>query len=178
MDLTDVVADKPKAVIPRVTYSEEQKLRACTTWFLTGNLMEVSRTYDIPYETLKTWAQSAWWKDLVVQIRFEDVQMLDSKLQRIIKKSLEATEDRVDNGDTQYDPKTGKLLKIPVKAHVVSKVANEMMQRQAQLRKVPSQREIETTIDSRLKKLAEEFMRFAKPKVQPEVVINPAGVTE
>lgn len=159
-------------------WSQNQKLQACMSYCMLGNLKETALVTSIPYETLKTWRYSDWFKDLMVQIRDEDVQQLDSNLQRVIDKALKATEERLDSGDHMFDPRTGKLLRIPVKANVALKITTELLTKQEKAREKPQRQEVEKTIDARLAKLSEEFARFATSKtiqnVPYTVIMEPA----
>jgi hypothetical protein len=145
-------------------WSKNQKLQAVITYLALGNMHEAAIATGIPYPTIRVWKYQDWFKELVTQIRDEDIQQLDSNLQRVAKKSIIALEDRIDNGDVQYDPKTGKLIKIPIKAHVALKISTELLTKQDKLREKPEKREIEKTIDDRLLKLSEEFQKFARSK--------------
>ena len=167
----------------KANWTQNQKLEVATTYAVLGNMKEVSLLTSVPYETLKGWKTADWFKDLLVQVRDEDIAKLDSNLQRVIDKALKATEDRIDQGDYQYNPKTGKLLRVPVKASVALKVTTELLTKQEKLRDRPDKQEVEKTIDARLSKLAEEFTRFARAKVIeaiPETtykeLVNDSGV--
>jgi hypothetical protein len=145
-------------------WGEDQKLQAVATYVMLGSLRETCLATSIPFDTLKMWKQQEWWKELQGQIRDEDVQQLDSNLQRVVDKALKAVEDRLDSGDYQYDPKTGKAIRIPIKAHIALKVTTDLLTKQEKLREGPVKLEVEKTIDARLLKLAEEFARFSKAK--------------
>ena len=145
-------------------WGSDQKLQACACYVMLGNIREVALATDIPFATLMLWKQQDWWKELILQIRDEDVQKLDSNLQRIVTKSLKVVEDRLDKGDFQYDPKTGKVMRIPIKANIALRVTTELLTKQEKLRLDPIKMEVEKTIDARLAKLAEEFSRFSRSK--------------
>lgn len=146
-------------------WSQNQKLEAVMTYLMLGNMKEAAIVTGIPYDTFKCWKYTDWFKELLVTVRDEDVQQLDSNLQRIVSKALKATEDRVDKGDFQYDPKTGGVVRVPIKANVALKISTELLTRQDKIRDKPEQREIEKTIDARLARLSEEFSRFASSKL-------------
>ena len=148
----------------KANWDDNQKLQAVATYVMLGNLTETALATSIPRDTLKTWKSSDWWKELQLQIRDEDVQQLDSNLQRVIDKALRAVEDRLDNGDYQYDPKTGKAIRIPIKAQIALKTTTELLTKQEKLRDSPAKLEVEKTIDARLMKLAEEFARFSSAR--------------
>ena len=90
-----------------------------------------------------------------------DLQQLDSNIQRIVGKSLKALEDRIDLGDCQYDQKTGKISRIPIKAHIALKITSELLTKKEKLYKAPVKEELEKTIDDRLLRLSQEFAAFA-----------------
>ncbi len=145
-------------------WTQEQKLQAVASYVMLGSLRETCLATSIPFETLKTWKTQDWWKELQLQIRDEDVQQLDSNLQKVIGKALKGLEDRLDNGDYQYDQKTGKVVRIPIKAQIALKTVTELLTKQEKIREKPVAVEVEKTIDARLLKLAEEFSRFARAK--------------
>lgn len=148
----------------KAAWTQQQKLQAVATYVMLGNLTETSLVTEIPRYTLREWKVKDWWKDLVNQIRDEDVQQLDSNLQRVIQKALKATEDRLDAGEYQYDPKTGKVIRIPIKANIALKITTELLTKQEHLRDKPERMEVEKTIDARLAKLADEFVKFSSAR--------------
>ena len=148
----------------KAAWTQQQKLQAVATYVMLGNLTETSLVTEIPRYTLREWKVKDWWKDLVNQIRDEDVQQLDSNLQRVIQKALKATEDRLDAGEYQYDPKTGKVIRIPIKANIALKITTELLTKQEHLRDKPERMEVEKTIDARLSKLADEFVKFSSAR--------------
>ena len=143
-------------------WGKDQRLQAAACYVMLGNMREVAAATGISYNTLNSWKTTDWWKDLILQIRDEDVAQLDAKLQKIVGIALSTVEDRLNKGDYQYDPKTGKPVRIPVKAQIALKVTTDLLARQEKIRSAPVRAEIEKTIDARLSKLAEEFHRFAK----------------
>ena len=92
--------------------------------------------------------------------------------------ALKATEDRIDNGDHQYDPKSGAIIRIPIKASVALRISTELLTKKEKLLDKPDTQAVEKTIDARLSKLSEEFARFASAKtidvIPTEVVIEQA----
>ncbi len=139
----------------------EQKLHVVTTYMMLGNMTQTSLVTGVPYQTIERWKLTDWWKEFALKLQNEDIQQMDSNMRRVVDKALKAVEDRLDNGDAQYDQKTGKMTRIPVKAHVALKISTELLTKQEKLNSKPVSLEIEKTIDARLLKLAEEFSRFA-----------------
>ena len=148
----------------KARWTDNQKLEAVASYVMLGNLTETALATSVPRDTLKAWKTTDWWRDLQLQIRDEDVQKLDSNLQRVIGKALKATEDRLDAGEYQYDPKTGKVIRIPVKAQIALRITTDLLTKQDKIRDKPAIQEVEKTIDARLSKLAEEFVKFSSAK--------------
>ncbi|CAB4217210.1 hypothetical protein UFOVP1590_33 [uncultured Caudovirales phage] len=146
-------------------WSQNQKLEAVMTYLMLGNMKEAAIVTGIPYDTFKCWKYTDWFKELLVTVRESDIQQMDSNLQRIVGKALKVTEDRIDLGEYQFDPKTSKVIRVPIKANVALKISTELMNRQDKLRAAPEKKELEKTIDARLARLSEEFARFASSKV-------------
>ena len=60
----------------------------------------VSKLYpDIPYATMMTWRNQDWWKPALRELREQESEKLDARLTKVINKSLDAMEDRLENGD-------------------------------------------------------------------------------
>lgn len=169
---------RKKSIYPehgKAHWTDQQKLEAVATYVMLGNMVETALVTSIPLDTLKLWKRSEWFRDLQLQIRDEDVQQLDTNIQKVVGKALKALEDRLDNGDYQYDPKTGKPVRIPIKATVALKVTTDLLTKQDKLRAAPEKLEVEKTVDARLLKLAEEFARFAKAR---DVTLVPSNIVE
>jgi len=137
-----------------------------------GSMPQTAIVTGIPLPTLKSWKCADWFKEFALQLKTEDIQQLDSNLQRIVNKALKATEDRIDFGDAQYDQRTGDIVRIPIKAHVALKISTELLTKQQKLTENPIKEEVEKTIDDRLLKLSEEFAKFASKKLGSVVPID------
>ena len=155
-------------------WSESQKIEAVTTWLALGSIPLTAAATDIPKDTLVRWRYTDWWKELVLQIRSEETLALDGRLSKIVTKALSVVEDRLDNGNFQYDPRTGGNVRVPVNLRDSMKATADLMDRREMLRKQPQQEQIEKTVDDRLAKLADEFARFAKAK---DVTPKPEALT-
>lgn len=154
-------------------WSQNQKLQAVSTYLMLGNMAETAIVTGIPLPTLKLWKQTDWFKEFCLQLKTEDVQQMDSNLKRVINKALKATEDRIDNGDAQFDQRTGDIVRVPIKAHVALKITTDLLSKQQKLEENPVTKEqVEQTINERLLKLSEEFAKFAGNKTQASVPID------
>lgn len=145
-------------------WSDSQKLEAAKLYLLTGNYAAVSAALQIPYDTLNRWKYANWWKDLMVQLKAEETIELSARLKKIAAKALDVTEERLENGNHQFDQKTGEIRRIPVNMKDAAKVAADLMTQHQKMEDKPVQQQIETTVNDRLAKLAEEFAKFANAK--------------
>ena len=124
-------------------WTSNQKLQAVSTYLMLGNMAETAIVTGIPLPTLKLWKTTDWFKEYSLQLQTEDVQQMDSNLKRVIGKALKTVEDRLENGDAQFDQKTGEIVRVPVKAHVALKITTDLMTKQDKLREDPVREEVE-----------------------------------
>jgi hypothetical protein len=157
----------------KAVWSINQKLQVVTTYLALGNMNETAIATGVPIGTCKLWKTMDWFKDFALKLQAEDVQQLDSNLRRIVDKSLRALEDRIDLGDAQFDQKTGKIRRVPIKAHVALKITSELLTKREKALKAPEKESLEKTIDDRLLRLSEEFARFASGKKEAPVIDVP-----
>jgi hypothetical protein len=156
----------------KAIWTKEQRLQAVSTYLMLGNMAETAIVTSIPLPTLKSWKTTDWFKEYALQLQAEDIQKMDSKLKKVIDKALRSVEDRLDNGDAQFDQRTGDIVRVPIKAHVALKISTELMTKQQKLQDDASGKEdVQATINDRLLKLSEEFARFASNKFKPAKTI-------
>jgi len=149
---------------PREHYTEHQKLEAATVFLALGSNVQTAGVLKIPLDTFNKWRYADWFKKLIEELKAEDNLKLSARLSKLVSKALDVTEDRLTNGNYQYDPKTSQLVRVPVSLKDATKVATDLMERKDIVEDKPLQEQIEKTVDDRLKKLAEEFANFGRPK--------------
>lgn len=147
------------------TWPEKKRIEAVTTYLALGKLPFVTQVTGIPHETLRVWKKQDWWKDLESQIRTEENQELDTKLTKIVDKSLSVVVDRLENGEFFMD-KTGKVHRVPVKLKDAIKVSSDLLDKRSLIRKEPARQlaEKQESINERLLGLAEQFAAIALGK--------------
>lgn len=154
-------------------WDKKKQLEAVTTYLATGNLAETSRLLNIPKGTLDKWKVSDWWKDLTEEIQSGDSQKQDNKMSRIIDKALDVIVDRIEEGDYQFDQKTGRLVKVPLKARDLERVASGLFDKRQLIRKKPVNVKMDDLNQAaRLMKLAEQFASFVGKKVEPDKTVD------
>ena len=156
-------------------WKQDKKMEAVTTYLATGNLRLTGSMINVPYDTMNHWKRSDWWGEMVSSIQEEENIQLDKKLEKVIAKSLDAVNDRLENGEYFWDTKNDCMRRMPAKLKDVHLVTKDIIDRKALLKKanqkVANTQRKETT-DDRLLKLAETFATLAlgaKPKEEKVV---------
>lgn len=148
------------------TYTQTQKIDALKLWLITGNLAATAAALKIPYETLKTWKTTQWWNDTAVEIKSEGRLELSAKLRKVAEKAVGETLDRLENGDVRISP-TGELQRVKVSAAVAAKIATDFIDKAESLERGPETSL--TSVQDRLKSLAENFEKFSRKVRRIEV---------
>ena len=154
-------------------WDKRKQLEAVTTYLATGNMAETSRLINVPKGTLDKWKTSDWWKDLIEEIQSGEGQKQDNKMSKVIDKALDTLMERIDDGDFQYDQRTGRLVKVPLKARDLERVTSGLFDKRQLIRKKPTNIKVDDLNQAgRLLKLAEQFAAFAGKKVDPDRVVD------
>lgn len=128
---------------------------------------------NIPSNTLRVWKTQEWWKELVDSIQSGEGQRTDNKMSKTIDKALDLIMDRLNEGDYQYDQKTGRVVKIPLKARDLERISSGLFDKRQLIRKQPTNIKIDDlTQKDRLLMLAEQFAKFAGKVVREERVVK------
>ena len=154
-------------------WDKRKQLEAVTTYLATGNMAETSRLINVPKGTLDKWKTSDWWKDLIEEIQSGEGQKQDNKMSKVIDKALDTLMERIEDGDFQYDQRTGRLVKVPLKARDLERVTSGLFDKRQLIRKKPTNIKVDDLNQAgRLLKLAEQFAAFAGKKVDPDRVVD------
>ena len=154
-------------------WSEKKQLEVVTTYLALGNLSETSRVCNVPMRTVTLWKSQEWWSKLVNDIQSGEGQRTDNKMSKTIDKALDMLMERMEQGDYQYDQKTGRLVKVPLKARDLERVVGGLFDKRQLIRKQPTSiKTSDLNQSERLLQLAEQFAKFAGEKVAPEKIID------
>jgi uncharacterized protein YjcR len=145
-------------------YSDSQKIEAVTTYLMLGSLPMVASMLKISINTLKLWKKSQWWKDIEMDLRTQEDLQLSKRLQKIVTKSLDVIEDRMESGDFVYDQKTGEMRRKPVSMRDATQTMLSLNERHDKLieRHIEGESVSTDKIEKTLANLAAEFERIAK----------------
>jgi transposase-like protein len=147
-------------------WSDAQKTEAVQSYLLLGNLALTSRILGIPEITLRVWKASTWWGDVANQIKTQERVQLSNKLKKIVDAAVSVTEDRLLNGDYQFDQKSGEVVRKPVNMKDAHKVAVDLMERREILEKSEKEVITEEGVDDKLLKLANKFADMATKRIE------------
>jgi len=147
-------------------WSDKQKMEAVNSYLLLGNLALTGRLLNIPEITLRVWKASTWWKDAVAEVKANEKIELSARIKKLVDASLTVVEDRMINGDFQFDQKTGQVVRKPVNMKDAHKVAVDMQDRREILEKSEVAVQTEEHVEDKLLKLAEKFADMATKKIE------------
>lgn len=153
-------------------WHEKVKLQAVEMILAGKTSRETSMMLKVPFQTVCRWRSQDWFKDLQREIQEDDGNALDSKLTKILHNSLEAVQDRLDNGDHIRDEKTGKVVRVPVKIRDATNAFNILMDKRQLIRKMPTKIADNSTVNQQLQVLATEFKKFLGHKEQSPALNN------
>jgi hypothetical protein len=145
----------------------EKKIEVVSQFLVLGNMKMVAAVTGVEHSLIRQWKGQPWWKELEAEIRQTQNIEMDSKLSRIVDKSLDAVLDRVENGDFFYDQKAGQIKRKPVNLRDVAKVSTEMITKRELIRGNATDRKETTQISvaEQLKMLANEFAKWQRKEV-------------
>lgn len=141
-------------------WAESRKQDALKAFLSMGSAMKVSRELNIPHRTIELWRKQDWWKDGIKEARETNQDQLDIKLSDAIDKALDGINDRLVNGETVIDPRTGKERKVPTKLRDLTAAFNSVMDKRQILRKQPTRIVEQVTTAAHLDNLAKQFAAF------------------
>ena len=152
-------------------WSDKQKMEAVQSYLLLGNLAMTGRMLGIPEITLRVWKTKEWWKDAVAELKSQEKMVMSNRLRNIVDASLAVVEDRLLNGDYQFDQKTGSIVRKPVNMKDAHRVAVDMQDRKEALEKAANSDKVDSTenIETKLLSLANKFAELATKSIDQKV---------
>lgn len=154
-------------------WADEMKIKAVTVYQATGSLKETAAILGIPLNTIYQWKERAgWWEDVTAELNEAENIKTSNKIKTVVDQALAVLEDRVKNGDIVLNSKTGEITRVPVKARDLSAISNTMIDRREILRRntvKASKEQDKASLEGKLDKLAEAFVKFAAGKAQNQL---------
>ena len=152
----------------------ETKIAVVSQYLVLGNMALVSAVTGVPHQLIRAWKALPWWKEIEMQVRATENLQMDTKLSKIVDRSLEAVLDRVENGEYFYDQKTGQVKRKPVNLRDVARVSVDMLSKRELLRGNATERKETTQVSvaEQLKELALEFAKWSQPQIAAPVTLE------
>lgn len=146
-------------------WSEKKRIESCTAYLALGNASLVEAVTGVPSGTVRQWKTQPWWKELAHAIQTESDQVVDAKLSKMIDKTLNLVNDRLDNGDFFWDSKNSEFVRKPVSVKDGWKITTEILDKRWLIRDRPDTKADTEAVSDILIKLANDFAGMAKKKV-------------
>lgn len=150
-------------------WGDAQKLETVQTYMMLGSIRLTAAAMEIPERTIISWRNSAWWQEIVDELRLQDKLQLSQKLKKIVEKSLDITADRLNNGEFRIDNKTGEVVRVPVSLKDAHKVSLDMITKRDDILSTEKVTITDAKIDDKLKTLADKFAEYATRSIENKV---------
>lgn len=149
----------------------EKKIEVVSQFLVLGNMKLVAATTGVSHDLIRQWKGQPWWRELEAEIRQSQNIEMDTKLSKIVDKSLDAVLDRIENGDFFYDQKTGEIKRRQAPLRDIHRVSVDMISKRELIRGNATERKENTQVSvaEQLKLLAQEF---AKWQGKPQDIID------
>lgn len=164
------VTKLPNGFYPEIPM--EKKMELIKAYVSLGNMRLASEMVGINYETARYWRKTKdWWPKLMEEAKQEQRQELQGRLGKITETALSIMEDRFKNGEYILNIKTGDIIRKPVGLRDANQAANNLMTQATKLEEMNSKSHtVDESTAEVLKQLANEFAKFAKKKVNTEII--------
>jgi hypothetical protein len=143
-------------------HSEKDRIRAATVYAVTGNASRTSELTGVPSGTIRQWKTQEWWPQVIDRIRQEHDDELDVHFTKIVDKTIEQINDRIDKGDYIYDVKKGELVRKPMGGKELGIVTSIFVDKRELIRGKKKQQMDQQSIKDKLDQIA-KALRLKEP---------------
>lgn len=153
------------SVTPHTPHSEKTKMEAVQlTLAFGGNRRKVSEALGVPYKTLQYWETTPWWKKILEELKKEERLALSAKLYKIVSKSMELLDDRLEFGDYYLDQKTGQVKRKPIGARDLHVIMSTSIDQREKIERNSTTEATNENVMDKLAQLAESFKQVSNKK--------------
>ena len=148
---------------PGYKFPIEKRIEVVTKWLALGNMRLVSELTGVSYQLCRMWKREPWWPELINEVKSSRNAEVNTKLSKLVDRSLEMISDRLHNGDFIWNQKTGEVVRKEVSLRDVNVVAKDLINHQINLEKLKNDEvkvEDQKSIQDQLKLLANEFAKL------------------
>ena len=86
---------------PSSPYTNQDRIKACTVYLVSGTLKGTSKACGIPITTLYDWKKTDWWQQLSESVRIEKEDEFRAGFTRIIDAAIGRTEEALVKGEAK-----------------------------------------------------------------------------
>lgn len=142
--------------------------------------MQTCAMCGVPESTVDYWRKQDWWKEQLKELQEQGTLKLSASLTTVMDKAMKAVEDRIENGEFVYNPRTGEIVRVPPKLRDIQKVATDSIDRNLLLTKVGKEKHDakQAITADHLVMLAKEFAKFANGGREPEEAKDVTSIYE
>jgi len=149
--------------------SDSEKIDCARQFFLTGNLSAIARDHRISYNDLLDMARAPWWAEEVRNLEREANAQLKVRLTKMLGKTIDQLEERLDHGDVVWRDKG--LRVVPICARDLAAIASSVFDKKKLIEEAESG--FGTSEGKRLMALAEALKFRAGETFEAEMVGSP-----
>ena len=151
-------------------YAPEVKVAAAALYVVLPSSRKVARMLDLNDRTIRYWRHEPWWHVVTREVRKTKNEELDAQLTDLLELSVGELADRITNGETVIDQKTGQLRVIPVKTRDLAGAMHIVFDKREMLRRDPVSNTKETAVSEHLANVAEKLEKLVGKIPEPVVV--------
>ncbi len=145
--------------------SMEQKLIAASSYLLEGgNAKKAAEIAGVHHNSVLDWKKQNWWQDLLVYLKKEHAEDFKARLGTLVNKTLDAVEDRIQNGDMIMNYKTGEIEHKPIGGKDAATIFGILWDKQRVMENQPTNITESTSETERLEKLKGWFEELAEKR--------------
>ena len=174
------VKTKKKSLVQdgRLHWHEDVKNKALALRSQGLTYKAIANELKIPFKTIENWSNTDWWKEGLKDIRNDDYTRLDKNLTDMLESTIKELKDRIANGDSIYDPRTGKIKRVPVKMRDLNTALNSTIEKRQLIRNLPSKIVENVSQTAQLANLAQEFAKFVNKRTYEPLAHNTFDLIE
>jgi hypothetical protein len=143
-------------------WTDKDKLKVIAAFSVLGNATKVEEVTGVPSNTINYWKTLPWWFEEMEKLRRSEDDAMISGYGKIMKKTIEKLEERIDNGDMVI-LRDGSTVMKPIPAKDLAHISTAATNARQKIRGEGLDNQIKTlTVQERLQQLSEKFMSFTK----------------
>ena len=141
---------------------EEKRIEVATLYAALRDWNQVAELSKMSVSVIRKWKDEPWFQNVVSRVLKDKNDVLDVALSDVIHSCADLIKERVANGDTRVNNKTGEQYKVPLGATNLAMVLGILFDKRQLVRGEATSRTETMSFDRRLENLRDTFERFSK----------------